>query len=387
MKNVTILGSTGSIGQSTIDLILANRNQFHIKALTGGSNTTKLVEQARLLNPDFIAIADETKYVDLKNALAGTSMRIAAGREAVLEAASIPTDWTMAAIVGIAGLEPVMRALTATKTLAIANKEPLVAAGPLVLAAAQKYGVKILPVDSEHNAIFQVFENHNREQIKKIILTASGGPFRTWDKDLMNNATIEQALAHPNWKMGAKITIDSATLMNKALEVIEAHYLFDMSPEQIGVIIHPQSTIHSMVEYADGSVLAQLGAPDMRTPIAYALAWPDRMATTGATLDWTKLHTLAFEQPDFNKFPALKLAYDCLKAGPAHQIAFNAANEAAVAAFLAGTISFGDIMRHVLHVADSVTAQPLATLDDITALDNQVRTAYPIRDSAASTAA
>lgn len=374
-RRITILGSTGSVGTSTIDLIRANPENFAVTALTGGKNVALLAEQARALNPQFVAIADDTYYAALKDALANTSIRVGAGRSAVMEAAQMETDFTMSAIVGLAGLEPVMAAIGTAKTVAIANKEPLVAAGPLVLAAARKNNTQILPVDSEHNAIFQVFENTNRAAIKKIILTASGGPFRTWDKAAIENATIEQALAHPNWKMGSKITIDSATLMNKALEVIEAHYLFDMPASQIDVVVHPQSVIHSMVEYADGSVLAQLGAPDMRTPIAYALAYPARMATTGKTLDWTNLPNLTFEQPDTDKFPALKLAYECLEAGPAHQIAFNAANEVAVAAFLDGKIPFGRITKIVADAVAKTTAASPATIDDVIAADNAVRAA------------
>lgn len=372
-KSITILGSTGSVGTGTVDLIRSSPDQFAVTALTGGKNVALLAEQARLLNPQFVAIADETHYAALKDALANTPIRVGAGRSAIMEAASIDTDFTMAAIVGLAGLEPVMAAIGAAKTVAIANKEPLVAAGPLVLAAARQHNTKILPVDSEHNAIFQVFENTNCAAIKKIILTASGGPFRTWDKATMENAAIEQALAHPNWKMGSKITIDSATLMNKALEVIEAHYLFDMPARQIDVVVHPQSIIHSMVEYTDGSVLAQLGAPDMRTPIAYALAYPARMTTTGKTLDWTNLPNLTFEQPDTDKFPALKLAYDCLAAGPVQQIAFNAANEVAVAAFLDGQINFGKIVRIVADAVENATAAAPASIDDVIAADTAVR--------------
>lgn len=372
-KSITILGSTGSVGTGTIDLIRSSPDRFTVTAITGGKNVALLAEQARLLNPQFVAIADETHYTALKDALADTSIRVGAGRSAVMDAASMDTDFTMAAIVGLAGLEPVMAAIGAANTVAIANKEPLVAAGPLVLAAARQNNTKILPVDSEHNAIFQVFENTNRATIKKIILTASGGPFRTWDKAAMENATTEQALAHPNWKMGSKITIDSATLMNKALEVIEAHYLFDMPASQIDVVVHPQSVIHSMVEYADGSVLAQLGAPDMRTPIAHALAYPARMTTTGKTLDWANLPNLTFEQPDTDKFPALKLAYDCLAAGPAEQIAFNAANEIAVAAFLNGQINFGKIVRIVADAVAKTTAAAPASIDDVIAADTAVR--------------
>lgn len=372
-RRVTILGSTGSVGQSTVDLILAGRSGFHICAITGGKNIVKLIEQARLLRPDFVAIADESHYATLKDALSDLPIRVGAGTQAIREAASMPTDWTMAAIVGLAGLQPVLDAIPATKNLAIANKEPLVAAGPLVLALAQKHGTRVLPVDSEHNAIFQVLENHNRAHISKIILTASGGPFRTWSREDMARATPAQAIAHPNWTMGAKISVDSATLMNKALEVIEAHYLFAMPADKIDVIIHPQSLIHSMVEYTDGSVLAQIGAPDMRTPIAYALAYPARMATTGKTLDWSTLSTMSFEKPDLEKFPALRLAYDCLNASPAQTIAFNAANEMAVAAFLKEQISFGTIMTHVEKIVASTANSTPSSLDDILVIDAHAR--------------
>lgn len=374
-KTISILGSTGSIGTNTIDLIKADPEQFKVRALTAGKNAELLIEQAKALNPEFVVVADDNQYETVKSALGATKIKVGAGRNAVLEAASMETDLCMAAIVGIAGLEPVLKAIPNTKTLTIANKEPLVAAGELVLSEAKKHNTKILPVDSEHNAIFQVFENQNRDQIKKIILTASGGPFRTWSKDQMNTATPEQAIAHPNWTMGAKISVDSASMMNKALEIIEAHYLFDMPASQIDVLIHPQSIIHSMVEYNDGSVLAQLGAPDMRTPIAYALAYPDRMATTGKTLDWTKLSTLNFEQPDTKKFPALRLAYDCLKNGQAACIGLNAANEIGVEKFLKKEITFGQIMPIVEKGLGFAHGKTVATLEDIIALDLETRKA------------
>ena len=372
-KTISILGSTGSIGTSTIDLIKANPEQFKIRAITAGKNVGLLIEQAKALNPEFVVIADDSQYETVKSALSTTNIKVGAGRSAVLEAASIGTDLCMAAIVGVAGLEPVLKAIPNTKALTIANKEPLVAAGELVLNEAKKHNTKILPVDSEHNAIFQVFENHNREQIKKIILTASGGPFRTWSKDQMDCATPEQAIAHPNWTMGAKISVDSANMMNKALEIIEAHYLFDMPATQIDVLIHPQSIIHSMVEYKDGSVLAQLGAPDMRTPIAYALAYPERMATTGKTLDWTALSKLEFEQPDTTRFPSVKMAYDALNAGQAACIGFNAANEIAVEKFLKKEISFGQIIPIVEKGLTVAQGKTVSTLEDLIALDIETR--------------
>jgi len=372
-KTITILGSTGSVGTNTIDLISGNPDQFKVRALTAGKNISLLVEQAKKLNPEFVAIADDGQFEELKSALAGTSIQCGAGESAIIEAASMNVDVTMASIVGFAGLKPVLTAIRHAKTVAIANKEPLVAAGSLVLSLADEFGTKILPVDSEHSAIFQVLETHNRDAVKKIILTASGGPFRASSIEQMNAATVEQALAHPNWTMGAKISIDSASMMNKALEMIEAHYLFAMPADKIDVVIHPQSVIHSMVEYIDGSVLAQLGAPDMRTPIAYALAYPERMQTTGNTLDWNTLSNLTFEKPDLTKFRAIQLAYDCLKAGAAHQIAFNAANEIAVAKFLNHQIRFGQILTLVERgLALTPDATP-KTLGDILAIDEEVR--------------
>ncbi|MDY0028690.1 MAG: 1-deoxy-D-xylulose-5-phosphate reductoisomerase [Pseudobdellovibrionaceae bacterium] len=374
-KTISILGSTGSIGTSTIDLIKANPETFKIRALTAGKNAELLIEQAKALNPEFVVIADDSQYETVKSALSTTNIKVGAGRNAVLEASAMETDLLMAAIVGVAGLEPVLKAIPNTKALTIANKEPLVAAGELVLKEAQKHNTKILPVDSEHNAIFQVFENHNRQQIKKIILTASGGPFRTWSKDQMDCATPEEAIAHPNWTMGAKISVDSASMMNKALEIIEAHYLFDMPPEQIDVLIHPQSIIHSMVEYKDGSVLAQLGAPDMRTPIAYALAYPERMTTTGKTLDWASISKLEFEQPDTTRFPSTQMAYDALSAGQPACIGFNAANEIAVEKFLKKEISFGQIIPIVEKGLTFAQGKKVSTLEDIIALDEETRKA------------
>lgn len=372
-KTITILGSTGSVGTSTIDLISANPDAFKVRALTAGKNISLLAEQAKKLNPEFVAIADETQLDDLKSALSGTSIKCGAGEAAIIDAASMNVDVTMAAIVGFAGLKPVLTAIRHAKTVAIANKEPLVAAGSLVLSLADEFGTKILPVDSEHSAIFQVLETHNRDTVKKIIITASGGPFRASSIDQMNAATVEQALAHPNWTMGAKISIDSASMMNKALEMIEAHYLFNMPADKIDVVIHPQSVIHSMVEYVDGSVLAQLGAPDMRTPIAYALAYPNRMPTTGNTLDWNTLSTLTFEKPDLTKFRAIQLAYDCLNAGAAHQIAFNAANEIAVQKFLNHQIRFGQILTLVERGLALTPNTPPTSLGDILAIDEEVR--------------
>lgn len=372
-KTITILGSTGSVGTNTMNLIGHHPDRFKVRALTAGKNIILLAEQARKCHPEFVAIADETLFEDLKLALSGTGIKCGAGESAILEAASMNVDITLAAIVGFAGLKPVLTAIRHAKSVAIANKEPLVAAGSLVLSLAAEFGTKILPVDSEHSAIFQVLENHNHSAVKKIILTASGGPFLTWPVDQIKTATIEQALAHPNWRMGSKISIDSATMMNKALEMIEAHYLFQLPADKIDVIIHPQSVIHSMVEYTDGSVLAQLGAPDMRTPIAVALAYPDRMATTGDILDFANLSTLTFQKPDLEKFRAIQLAYDCFNAGASHQIALNAANEIAVQKFLNGTISFGDIINLVEKGLSYAPPTHPETLGDILAIDEDIR--------------
>lgn len=374
MKTVSILGSTGSVGRSTVDLIQSQRHMFDVRVLTAQSNVDLLAEQARALEAKLAVIGDEKLYQALKTKLAGTETDVAAGRQAVIDAAGMDADWVMAAIVGMAGLEPLMNAIARGKAVAIANKEPLVAAGPLVMAQAQRYGAKILPVDSEHNAIFQVFENQNKAAIERLVITASGGPFRTWTKAQMARATPEQAVAHPNWSMGAKISVDSASMMNKALEVIEAHYLFDMPAEKIDVVVHPQSVVHSMVEYADGSFLAQLGASDMRTPIAYALAWPSRMPTSGQRLDLTQLRRLDFEPLDHDRFPAVGRAFACLRAGQAACLVFNAANEVAVQAFLDGKIGFLAIHDVISGALDHFDAPgSLQTLEDILLLDQTVR--------------
>jgi 1-deoxy-D-xylulose-5-phosphate reductoisomerase len=313
VKTVSILGATGSVGRSTADVILAHPDRFDVQAVTASTKAEDLAALAIKLKAKLAVVADESAYPALKQALSGTGIKTETGTNAIQDAASVPADIIMAAIVGMAGLLPVLKAVEQGRCVAIANKEPLVAAGSLVMAAVKKHGTTLLPVDSEHNAIFQVFDNDNRAGIERIILTASGGPFRTWTIDQMRAATPEQAVSHPNWSMGAKISVDSATMMNKGLEVIEAQRLFDMAPDKIDILIHPQSIVHSMVEYNDGSMLAQLGAPDMRTPIAYALGWPDRIATPGRRLDAASLSTLQFFPPDFERFPAMKMAYDCLR--------------------------------------------------------------------------
>lgn len=373
VRTVNILGATGSVGRSTADVVLSDPAQFCVNVVSAHSRVAELAQIARQCKARHAVIADGAKYDELKAALAGTGITVAAGRAAIIEAAGMKADVTMAAIVGLAGLEPVLAAIAQGTCVAIANKEPLVAAGPLVVAAAHNSGATLLPVDSEHNAIFQVFENANRAMVSRLILTASGGPFRTWSIPDMAKATPAQAVAHPNWSMGAKISVDSASMMNKALEVIEAHYLFAMPAEKIAVLVHPQSIIHSMVEYEDGSMLAQLGAPDMRTPIAYSLAWPQRMKTPGMRLDLANLKRLDFEPLDDVRFPAVAMAFDCLRAGAGASIAFNAANEVAVAAFLAEQIGFGAIMDVVRGVVAESPARGPVTLPDILAADDAAR--------------
>lgn len=374
VKTVSILGSTGSVGQSTLEVMAANRHAYAVQALTAHRNVDLLARQAITFGARLAVIGDETLYRDLQSALSGSGVECASGASALIEAASRPADWTMAAIVGMAGLPPMMAAIERGQFVAIANKEPLVAAGAIVMAAARKSGARIIPVDSEHSAIFQIFDTPNRAQIARLILTASGGPFRTWTKTQMDRATSDQALAHPNWQMGKKISIDSATMMNKALEVIEARYLFDIPVEKIDVMIHPQSVIHSMVEYVDGSVLSQMGSPDMRTPIAYALGYPGRIASPAKRLDLEAIPALTFENVDHAKFPAVKMAYDILMSPhPATAIAFNAANEVAVEAFLSGRITFGEIVPVVARALEMMPHSPISSLADVLAVDCNVR--------------
>ncbi len=378
-KKITILGVTGSIGQSTMDVILSAPEMFDVQAISAHRNVRRLAEAAIKLQAKQAIIADETQESALQNLLESHNIEVLTGAKAIEEAARTPVDLLMAAIMGFAGLRPILRALEQGTNVAIANKEPLVAAGALIMETARKNNAKIIPVDSEHNAIFQVLEEHNRPAIDKIILTASGGPFLNWSAEDIAAATPEQAIAHPNWTMGKKISVDSATMMNKALEVIEAVHLFNMPPDMIGVLIHPQSTIHSMVSYIDGSILSQMGASDMRTPIAYALAWPQRMDSAGNKLDLKTLSELTFQQPDFEKFPALSYAYKCIKLGQGACIALNAANEVAVDLFLNGKIGFSDIMKSVVYAVDEfypeISTITLKTVEDIEELDNTVRQA------------
>ena len=364
-RSVTILGSTGSVGRNTLDLIERNPGAYSIEALTANRSVEALAEQARRLGAKRAVVADEARYADLKEALAGSEVEPAAGASAVIEAADQPAEWVMSAIVGAAGLEATLAAVRRGAVIGLANKETLVCAGALMMSEIERNGATLLPVDSEHNAIFQVLETDRPEAIEKIILTCSGGPFRSRSVAEMAEATPEQAVAHPNWSMGAKISVDSATLMNKGLELIEAHHLFAMPQQRIDVVIHPQSVIHSMVSYVDGSVLAQMGDPDMRTPIAYSLAWPERMAAPVERLDLAKVGQLTFEAPDPTRFPALDLARQALDSGGAAPTILNAANEIAVHAFLERRIGFLDIAAVV---AETLSAMPVRALDDLDAV-------------------
>ena len=358
-RRVSVLGSTGSVGVSTLDLLDQAGAEVEIMALTAGRNVERLAEQARRWRPKLAVIQDETKLGELRDRLAGTGIEAGAGASAVTDAAAADAQWVMSAIVGFAGLAPTLSAAKAGAVIALANKESLVCAGPSLLRTSKLAGGVVIPVDSEHSAIFQVLDPANARHVSRLILTASGGPFRTWTAEQMAHATPEQALAHPNWDMGPKISIDSATMMNKGLEMIEAAYLFAMQAERVDVLIHPQSIIHSLVEYADGSTLAQLGAPDMRTPIACAFAWPDRLPWPAPKLDLTK-GPLSFEEPDYDRFPALQLAKAALAAGGSAPAVLNSANEIAVAAFLDRRIRFLDIAAIVADTLERVEAEGLA---------------------------
>lgn len=372
-KRLTILGATGSIGGSTLDIVSRMPELFEVGAVTAHRNVAELASIARRFEVELAVIADEGLLGDLQNALSGSGIPCAAGAVGLNEAAALNSDIVMAGIVGAAGLPPVLTAVRRGATVAIANKECLVSAGDLMMREVARHGATLLPTDSEHNAIFQVFEERNRAAIARLILTASGGPFRDCSTTEMARATPAQAVAHPNWDMGAKISIDSATMMNKGLEVIEAKYLFDMPQERIEVLVHPQSVIHSMVEYADGSTLAQLGPPDMRVPIASALAWPARIENPSCRLDFARVGALTFEAPDEDRFPALRLARDALKAGSWAPPILSAANEVAVAAFLDGRIGFLDIASVVEEVLAKSDAVDPESLDDVFALDRNAR--------------
>jgi 1-deoxy-D-xylulose-5-phosphate reductoisomerase len=372
-RRLTILGSTGSVGTQTIDLIARQPEAYEVFALTANRNVALLAKQARQLRAACAVIADPALYQELKNALAGTGIECAAGAEAVKAAAQRPSDWVMAAIVGAAGLPPTLAAAERGAIVAFANKETLVCAGSLMMDLVARTGAQLLPVDSEHNAIWQVFDFERRNAVTRLLLTASGGPFRTTSFTEMRSVTPQQALRHPVWSMGAKISIDSATMMNKGLEIIEAAFLFDIPEEKIEVVVHPQSVIHSMVEYEDGSVLAQLGSPDMRTPIGYALAWPNRMPTPAARLDLAAIGQLTFSAPDPERFPALRLARQALRVGGTAPAILNAANEVAVAAFLAEKIGFLQIAELCEQVLEKLPATALTNLSDLTEIDQQAR--------------
>jgi 1-deoxy-D-xylulose-5-phosphate reductoisomerase len=372
-RRVVILGATGSIGRSTLDIVERSPDRFSVSAVTAATNVDALAAIARRTSARRAVIADESRLEDLRERLAGTGIEAAAGDTAMIETAAMDADIVMAAIVGCAGLGPVMAAVEAGRTVALANKEALVTAGSLMTRAAQASGSTILPVDSEHNAIFQCLAGGRSEDVERLILTASGGPFRTVPLDEMRVATPQRAVAHPNWSMGAKISIDSATMMNKGLELVEAHHLFGLPGDRIDIVVHPQSVVHSMVEYRDGSVIAQLGSPDMRIPIAYALAWPERIATPVERLDLIKAARLDFEAPDTTRFPALRLAREALDAGGAAPIVLNAANEVGVAHFLAGRIGFLEIAELVERALGECGSSAPQSIDEVLDIDRRTR--------------
>ena len=373
-RKISILGATGSVGTSTLDLVERHPDRFEVVALTAASNVAALADAALRTGARLAVIADPKLLPELEQRLEGSKCRAGSGSDDLAEAAAAEAEWVMAAIVGCAGLEPVMAAIEAGRTVALANKESLVTAGELMISSARQSGATILPVDSEHNAIFQCLAGNRYRDVSKLILTASGGPFRTMSREQMAVAGPDEAVAHPNWSMGAKISVDSATMMNKGLELIEAHHLFGLPSERIAILVHPQSVIHSMVEYVDGSVLAQMGSPDMRIPIAHTLAWPERIETPAEKLDLVRIGSLSFEEPDLDRFPALRVARAALEAGGAAPIVLNAANEEAVAAFLHRRIGFLDIVRTVEEtMAGSVLTMP-RTIADVIDVDRRTRT-------------
>jgi 1-deoxy-D-xylulose-5-phosphate reductoisomerase len=375
--SVTLLGATGSIGSSTADLLRRNSAGYRVEAVTAHREVKALARLARELNARFAAVADAALYGELKAELSGSGIEAAAGAAAVVEAAQRPAGWVMAAITGAASLAPTLAAAERGATVALANKECLVCAGALFMRRAAASGATVLPVDSEHNAIFQALSAGRREDLRRIVLTASGGPFRTWPLEAIRKVTVEQALKHPTWSMGPKITIDSATLMNKGLELIEAHHLFALGPDQMDVVVHPQSIVHGLVEFRDGSVIAQLGSPDMRIPISHCLAWPLRMATPAPRLDLARVATLSFEEPDMTRFPALAIARRALAAGGAAPTILNAANEVAVREFVARRLGFCEIAALVEATLDlserrSEMAEP-QSVEAALAIDHNAR--------------
>ncbi|ANU08257.1 1-deoxy-D-xylulose-5-phosphate reductoisomerase [Paraurantiacibacter namhicola] len=372
-RTITILGATGSIGASTLDLVRRNREAWRVVALTANCSAEELGALAREFDAELAVVGDESCLPDLRAALGDARTETAGGAQALCEAASRPADMVVAGIVGTAGLAPVMAAVEQGGAIALANKEALVSAGEVLTAAVAKHGATLLPTDSEHNAIFQCLAGNRVEDVKRITLTASGGPLRTWSMAELDAATPEQAVAHPNWSMGAKISVDSATMMNKGLEYIEAFHLFPVGVERLSIVVHPQSVIHSMVEYRDGSTLAQLGPSDMRVPIASCLAWPQRMDTPMDSLDLAAIGQLTFEAPDEARFPATRLAREALQAGGAAPAVLNAANEVAVAAFLAGQVKFTQISSLVAQTLETAMPDAPATLDDVLAVDAEAR--------------
>jgi 1-deoxy-D-xylulose-5-phosphate reductoisomerase len=373
MRGVSVLGATGSIGASTLDLIRRNRGDWRVVALTANENAVELARLAREFGAEVAVVADEGRLPELREALAGSGIEAAAGAGALVEAAARGADVTIAAIVGCAGLAPTMAAIERGGIVALANKEALVSAGEVMTAAVTRHSATLLPVDSEHNAIFQCLAGNDPAQVRSITLTASGGPFRDWPAERLALATPAEAVKHPNWDMGAKISVDSATMMNKGLELIEARYLFPVCLDRLRIIVHPQSVVHSMVEYRDGSTLAQLGPSDMRVPIASALAWPSRMDTPCAPLDLAAIGELTFRQPDETRFPATRLAREAARAGGAAPAVLNAANEIAVAAFLAGQIGFTRIAAHAEDVLSCYAPPAPASLADVIAVDAEAR--------------
>ncbi len=373
MRSLTVLGATGSVGASTLDLVRREREQWRIVALTANCQAAELAALAREFSAEIAVVADESCLPDLRAALAGSGIETAGGTAALIAAAARPADLTLAAIVGCAGLAPTMAAIERGATVALANKEALVSAGAVMLAAVARHRTTLLPVDSEHNAIFQCLAGNDLAQVRSITLTASGGPFRDWSPAQLTKATPAQAVKHPNWNMGAKISVDSATMFNKGLELIEAHYLFPVGLERLRIVVHPQSVVHSMVEYRDGSTLAQLGPSDMRVPIASCLAWPGRMETPCAPLDLAKLGELTFRAADEERFPATALCRAAAEAGGAAPAVLNAANEIAVAAFLSGQIAFTRIAVMVAQVMSRYSPSAPASLDDVIALDHAAR--------------
>ncbi|MCC3247102.1 1-deoxy-D-xylulose-5-phosphate reductoisomerase [Methylocystis sp. WRRC1] len=376
-RRIVLLGATGSIGRSTVDLLERDPEGFSVVAVAGGANAAELARVARVTKAEFAAIRDESAYAELKEALSDTNTQVAAGREAVIEAAVRECDLVVSAIVGAAGVEPTYAALSAGRDVALANKECLVCAGVPFMRMAKKMKVRLLPVDSEHNAIFQALGGEDPARIERMIVTASGGPFRTWSRERIAAASVEEALNHPNWAMGPKVTIDSAGLMNKGLELIEAHHLFDVPAEKLEVVVHPQSIVHGLVAFTDGSVTAGMAPPDMRVPIAHCLGYPDRLTTPAPRLDFAKIAALTFEAPDFERFPALRLALDALANGGGLPTVLNAANEIAVEAFLDRRIPFAGIAGHVAGACEAAlrdgTAREPASVEDALAIDHIVR--------------